>query len=316
MVADHSLYDRRIKVDITHQSAVTEVFHWLFQDSQVGKLISAQELRISFHVKQNLLSEPNTCEIEINNLNQEQRKRLSQTGERWGLQLHVGYKDAVELLYLGDIRVVRNEKRGTDWVSKFLCGDGEHAMRTARHHKSYPPGTRYDKVLKDLMESTGLAGIQKALEAAGTNDPKMRKTALYSLVEFLKGTSIHGSSIENIKKISRSIGKQFSVQNGKLTLLGPNEVLSDPAVKLNPGSGLLGSPEPGEHGYYSAISLLQPGLIPGRRVIIDSEMLKGAQFRINKVEHTGDTHGNAWHSRLTELKPLENIQVKEVAGYR
>jgi hypothetical protein len=47
-----------------------------------------------------------------------------------------------------------------------------------------------------------------------------------------------------------------------------------------------------------AQSLLQPKIMPGRSVLLQSERATGT-YRVVRVVHRGDTHGaNVWHSEL------------------
>jgi hypothetical protein len=82
---------------------------------------------------------------------------------------------------------------------------------------------------------------------------------------------------------------------------------------LGPASGLIGSPQYGTQDAKDrklgrsprlvAKSLLQPLLSCGSAVKIDSEAYRIANYRVEKVTHTGDTHGKDWYTSV-ELKPV------------
>jgi hypothetical protein len=57
----------------------------------------------------------------------------------------------------------------------------------------------------------------------------------------------------------------------------------------------------GEDGYLKVKSVLQPGLRPGRGLQLQSAAYSGL-FRIEKVKHEGDTHGQTWTSDI-EARP-------------
>ena len=61
--------------------------------------------------------------------------------------------------------------------------------------------------------------------------------------------------------------------------------------------GLIGSPEPGTKGATVCTALLQPGLVPGAPVQLQSEYVSGT-FRIERVSCSGDTSGRAWYADL------------------
>lgn len=69
------------------------------------------------------------------------------------------------------------------------------------------------------------------------------------------------------------------------------------ALLLSPETGLLDSPEIGDHGHVKAKALLIPDLVPGRLVVLESELARGT-YRIEKAEYTGDTAGEDWDVEL------------------
>ena len=99
------------------------------------------------------------------------------------------------------------------------------------------------------------------------------------------------------------MGLQLSIQDEQILLLEPGEFLQGRTVVLRPpqlntpGTGLIGSPEPGEDGFINARALIQPGLVPGRRVDLQAENIRGL-FRIERVVYIGDTWGPDWYADI------------------
>jgi hypothetical protein len=50
---------------------------------------------------------------------------------------------------------------------------------------------------------------------------------------------------------------------------------------------------------YKVKTLLQPLVEPGGYVQVKSKGVDGEFFRVEELTHTGDTHGNEWHTELT-----------------
>ena len=96
----------------------------------------------------------------------------------------------------------------------------------------------------------------------------------------------------------------------ELQVLGPNEALPGQAVLLRapdsdvgiPGTGLVGSPEPGDKGIVKADALIQPNLNPGQKFQLEAAEINGL-FRIQRCVYNGDTWGNEWNVSL-EGKPI------------
>ena len=107
-------------------------------------------------------------------------------------------------------------------------------------------------------------------------------------------------------QIVNGMGYDWSIQDRQIILLGPTETLGSVAYKLQSvggkSTGLIGSPEAGEDGFIRLRCLLQPSLLPGRRISVTSREIDG-EFRIEKVTFSGDTWGNQWICSI-EAKPL------------
>ena len=125
---------------------------------------------------------------------------------------------------------------------------------------------------------------------------------LRKLVIFKKGIVVEGKVSKLLDKYVSGAGYQWSIQDGVLQVLAPSETTLETVYVLNAASGLIGSPEKGEDGTVKAVSLLQGGIRPGRRIQLDSAMVQGT-FKIERVIHHGDTWGKDWYTEV-EAKPI------------
>lgn len=259
---------------------------------QVGTL-GITGLRVSFRVTRTLFSEPNTAEISVWNLSENSRAQVQVRGTR--ISLSAGYRGTSEVLFSGNIRKATTTRVGADVVTRIQAGDGETAYRTARVNESLAPGTTVADALSTLGKSLGI-GLGNVKEKASEGGWRGK------LTEWTNGLTLSGKSSEELDKLTRSLGLEWSIQDGELQVLRSGERNRDAAVLLTSDSGLIGSPEVGDLGVVNVTSLLQPGLRPGRAVDLRSEFLRGL-YRVQKVTHSGDTHGAAWHSTC-EMRPL------------
>ena len=75
------------------------------------------------------------------------------------------------------------------------------------------------------------------------------------------------------------------------------------AIKLSPGTGLIGSPQRGKkdtnprRAVINVKSLLIPGLYPGRVVVIESDTIQGG-WLCRRVKYTGESTGQSWYADL------------------
>lgn len=245
---------------------------------------------LSFVVARSLSPKtPNTAEIRVWNLNATNRKRLQEL-EQVYVSLEAGYVGATSLLFRGDLRDASSTREGADWVTAITSDAGRRA-RKARIVKSFAPGASVSQVLQDAAKQMGLKlgnSAQRVVEA------KIEGTAA---TQYFNGYALAGAVEDEIDRIARSCGLEWSVQDDELQFLDYGEPLSQLAVKLTPDTGLIGSPEPGNKGLVDVRCLIIPDLYPGRRVEVDSEHVRGF-YRIEVSKHSGQTFGKDWYVDL------------------
>jgi len=256
--------------------------------------IKISDLRVTFRVEKSLQKEPNTAEVEIFNLNANSRA-LTQS-KPIAFRLEAGYDGDAQLLFVGDVNWSNSRCQGADWVTKLQCGDGSRAYNYATINKSYRAGTSSLEVMRDVAGSMGLKIPSNASEAV-----ELTK-------QFVSGKTAFGSSSLEFDRLAKSAGHSWSVQNGKLQMLKGDNVVSRQQFTISEDTGMIGSPEYGapksakEPPVLTVRMLLHPGIVPGSRARIQSRDVNG-DFRIEKVSHSGDTHGQEWTTTI-EAKHL------------
>ena len=250
-------------------------------------------LRVGFSVVRDLKKNPNTVDVTIYNLRKDTRTRL-QT-KNLPTRLEAGYIDNVSQIFSGDLQYGNSLRNGPDWITTLQSGDGNRQYKSARINTSFKGPISPGQVLRRVGQALGLN--------LGNLTEKADKGSLRASLKQFGDIVLSGKAEQELTKITKSMGYSWSIQDGQLQLLEPNETIktADPVLLTN-GTGLVGSPEAGEDGVVSARSLLQPDLLPGRRVRIQSREIDGF-FRVEKVTFSGDTWARDWYSDI-EAKPL------------
>lgn len=265
-MADIPLRDRRIRV--------------------VVDTIEITGLRITFKVSKSLKPEPNTAELRIWNLNETHQSALEQL-QTAKVLIEAGYKAGTSVLFLGDLRTAKSVTEGPDTVTALSSGDGEKAVKKARVNVSLGKTTTPDQVLRAIAEAMG---VDKGnLDQAVSN---LKSSGISN--HFTEGTVISGSAYREMTAVCRSVGLSWSIQDGKLQCLPLRTSLDGTAVKLSKDTGLIGSPTVDNDGVMSCRMLLIPDIIPGRKLVLEAERLKG-QYRVEACAYSGDTHGGDWY---------------------
>ena len=183
---------------------------------------------------------------------------------------------------------------GVNWVTSFQATDGGKELRQGRINLSFKK-VDVREAFSRVAESLGLA--------LGNAGQKIAEGNIRgALTEFTNGLVLSGPSKKEIDRLTKMYGYDWSVQDGQLQLLGPNDAIEPgDAIVLDSARGMIGSPESGEDGIVEVRALLIPQLTPGRVVALSSRQISGF-YRVEKVTYTGTTRGQDWYADL-ELKP-------------
>ena len=255
-------------------------------------------LRITFRVKKTLSKEPNTAEIVVTNLAETSRRKIQ--GKGIPVVLSAGYVDNLAVIFSGDARFTDHGREGADWRTRIRCGDGERAYAFKRFQGSFAPGTSIADVIRAAASALSLntGNLSDALSLPFRGGRTV----------FRNGFSANGDAIDVLDNLLRGAGFTLSIQNGALQVLRGGSPVPSTAILLTPDTGLVGSPElgtpakKGEAPRVKVRTLLQPKIRCGGVVELRAVGFKG-QFRVETVEHSGDTDGREWYTDL-ELKPI------------
>lgn len=258
-----------------------------------GTLLPAPTLRVSFKIERSTSKDHDKAEILIYNLSREHRSDLQQ--KKIACTLLAGYAGATFELFNGTLTFAQTVQDGTDWITKIQLADGIEKIKSSRVNIGLRGPVTSQQAFNAIISAMGLQPGNTA-EKTGTS---LRQ----SLTQFVNGLTMSGKAELQLDKLAKAFGYSWFVQGGALHLLGPNETLAGQVVSLRPGVGLIGSPQAGEKGVLKVRSLLQPGLLPGYKVHVESAQVKPADFKIEKATYLGDTWGTDWYADL-EVKPI------------
>lgn len=257
-----------------------------------GDVAGRPGLRFEFRTERSIRPEPNKAQIRIFNLNPAHRASLEALGVV-PVQLEAGYADGLQTLFLGDLRAGVTVRDGADLVTVLEAGDGAAAVRTSRVSIPVPPGTSTDRVLRDVATAVGVSPGNLD-DAARKIKSKFPGTGGI----FPAGTVLTGSAAREMTRICRSLGLEWSIQQGKLQILERGQALAGAAVKLSKTTGMLDAPCLDSKGVLAVSALLSAEFFPGRLLVLDADRIQG-QFRIVQCSDQGDTRGGDWRTDIS-----------------
>jgi len=250
-------------------------------------------LKVEFNIVRTIKGEPNKCDLSIYNLNKDNRIKFQPRGQ--AVIIEAGHLDNMSQLFSGQIEYASNMLDGRDWITTVQAGDGTKKIKSSRINTSLKGPVKVKDALSIAADALGVN--------PGNLATAIQKGALRgNLTEFSNGIVLSGKADKVLASVASSMGYFASVQDGQLILLGKEDFLGNTAAVISPSRGMVGSPEPGEDGFVSVRTMVQPNLLPGYRVKIESAQVNGF-YRIDRVEFSGDTWGTDWYADL-DCKPL------------
>lgn len=270
---------------------------WLRRYRLVAHTLDVSALDVAFNVARSTTREPNTAEIQVWNLSPSNRSAL-ESAERPSVLLRAGYEadgDPPPLIFRGSARRVYSERDGLDTVTTLECSDSGREIGRARISRSYAPGTPATRVLRDAVAAAEIG-------EGNLGEYEASYRARNGSTIFADGYAADGPVRRVIQTLARAAGLRWSVQNGALQLQRAGAPLQTEAPRLSAASGLVGTPTRDARGKVTATALLQPGLEPGRRIVLDSAEIQGS-YEIRQVVLKGQSFGAEWHATL-ELAPI------------
>ncbi len=262
---------------------------------QQPNAIVVTDLRIQFSIEKSLEREPNSAHVTITNLAERSRAEVQQRPV-W-IRLDAGYDGQLERVFEGDLFHGESMRESADWETKLQVNDGGRAFRFARVSRSYGAGV------------DAYTALREAAKAMGLEARFSPQAALELRAQYASGLVLQGPARMELDKVLAPYGMSWSIQDGRLQVLRAGEYRTEEPILISQDTGMVGVPDygsPEKKGQSPSLTvktLLQPSVTPGGRVQVASRQIRGT-FRVERVVHEGDTHGETWHTTI-EAKPLK-----------
>jgi hypothetical protein len=266
------------------------------QLSNASSGLSLSGLRCTFKIRMTDSETPNQAEIRVYNLNKETVGKIRNTFTQ--INIIAGYAENHSLIFSGAIKQTRvGDENDTDTFIDIYAGDGQYQYNFATVSATMAAGVKKKDVAKKIAKSFELDGFD--LE---TDDDD---------IQLPRGKVLHGAAKDKMRKTAADLKATWSIQQGRLLVLGNKRSLPSTAVLISAATGLVGTPEEISEGV-KIRTLLNPNLKIGGLLKLVSPVLADpsqeislvapdGQYRVYTIDITGDTHGNDWYSDITAL---------------
>lgn len=282
------LFERRWRVEVTRSSGgATET------------TLDVSELDLAFDVRLDLTRKPNIGSVEIWNLSPEHRASLAEAlasdGGGVSMRISAGYAEpGISQIFAGEATSLSTTRESHDVITRIDGKDGRSVIRGARISQSFAPGTTVEAVVRAVVRAMGIGEGNLASYVTGLSIDGDRV--------FRHGYAVSDTAANALTELLRPAGLRWSIQAGALQVRRAGFGLDERAIKLSPESGLVGTPQPAEKGELNVTALIQPGLVPGQRIVLESADYAGG-YVIREAIFIGNTRGRDWYAHLL-LRPL------------
>lgn len=217
------------------------------------------------------------------------------------ITLRAGYVDTIDTLFIGTVQNVLKEREEASTITRLIC---RSERVTTTINKSYGAGVDVITLIKACSDATGYPTV--------IDDSQFSDVPVYA-----GGYSLQGDPRVLLDKLARTHGFEHTVENGRRIILRNGYTRNTSPFVISQFTGMEGIPQITEVGA-DVMMRLSPKLRIGGTIDIQSQLStfdfsnlyfqdipesagKGI-YRIQKIEHTGDTWGDAWTSKVTAYR--------------
>lgn len=288
--------------------------------SQLGGALAG--LRCVFNIERDKLPWPNNAELNVYNLAESTRAKITQAGPVTAT-ISAGYVGEAKPIFFGVLDIIEHIKDGTEWVTHMSSSDCGEKIKQTKVSAAFTKGQTVGTVIKAIVDTLGLG---RGNLADFDNDSDL-------LEPLAHGGALHGNAVEELAYFLRAANLEFSIQDGKVQFVHIGEgVPNTVGPRLSPTTGLVGSArivrekatdltrkktkKTAKNTVTTALGekvdmittiegtcLIQGQIVPGIPVRIESASVT-TDALCCAVKHTGDTRGNDWYSDF-KLIPLD-----------
>jgi hypothetical protein len=285
--------------------------------------LDVSNLHLEFKILRTLKKEPNKASLVLLNLSRDhiaqlQKRNNPNPGKKLvgvPVQIEAGYEGNTSVLFSADLREVGSVKEDTNWKTTIAGDDGGRAYREGRINTQFTKGTAIADILRQCCNSMGIGLGNSSSFTANAQIAGIGSTLPHTL-------TASGNAADVLDRVIKSIGLTWSIQAGALQLLKKGTPLDQEAIKITPRTGLIGSPQasidstvslgnpqqfapgakqkvakqpvPKDPGIIKIKTLLIPGMVPGRKITLESEFYNGG-YMITEVVYSGQSFGQDWY---------------------
>jgi len=225
----------------------------------------------------------NKLQCQISGLKESTRQVFHKDNDKQALvkiDLSVGYEGRIKRLFVGDLHRGSSVLTSNAYATRFEAMDG-------------------GKDYLDSYTSATVTGKENALNRVLLDMPNTTKGKVTFLGGLIRPKVLMGASSKLIEDLTGD-DESFYIDNGKINVLKPDEVVSSYTPVISAETGLINTPEK-EEEKVTFETMMNPFVVIGGLLQLQSVVdtrLDGI-YKVTDINYQGDTMGNDWKQSVT-----------------
>lgn len=265
-----------------------------------------RQFRVVFNALLDWRGYQSLLDLSIYNLSRETEAKIRETYKQ--IAIKAGYENRVDYLFKGGISNILRERSGPDRITRIYARGGALELDKSTITRTLGEGSTLVEVIKACASAMGLPAIISSNELNG--------------VTYSGGYAMHGDPKKILSSLAKTHSFNWLIENGRLVVADKHSKRPGQIHRISALTGMEGSPEIAGGGPYEVdvkvTTRLNPKIKIGQLFKINSEYPRAnfsgvyfngipetigkGTYRAERIEHTGDSHGDAWSTKLTGLK--------------
>lgn len=215
--------------------------------------------------------------------------------------LKAGYVDTLDTIFIGTVQNVLKERQGADIITRLIC---RSETVVGFINQSFGANVDVTTLIKACSNALGYPAV--------IDDSQFADVAPYA-----GGYALQGDALTTLNKLATTHGFQHSVENGRRVIVRNGFERNTSPFIISQLTGMEGIPQITEVGVDVAMRL-SPKIRIGGLIKIESEFKTfnfsnlyfqnvpesagTGSYRVQRIEHEGDTWGDSWTTRVTGVR--------------
>lgn len=272
-------------------------------------------LHIAFKIEKDLTKETNKCTLTLWNISDDTYSKITEPDTKVEIYAGYAYTGRVMRVFVGTITDFEMKSSDKDLEVELRLSDGQIAVRDTMVSLSFPEGTYGTEIINSIANQMGLPVIYGADVSLGA---------------YWAGYSFIGAGADALTEICGAFGVDWSIQNEIIQVVLNGGYSEQQGFVFSADSGLIGSPEKlvraspkadtettkkkkrklkkkaklHKYSGWKIKTLMTPSINPADFVKVESRLVNG-WFKVEKVQHSGDSMGGDWFSEFELLDAEE-----------